>query len=273
MHFLSILLILHILRTFAVGSTDSELTSDAFLPMPNEFSDLGQEFDSSKDPTLVSIPSGGITDDCNDDGFLPIKKVRAQRSQCSNPLQVATPEQITTPPEDEMTISQGGNIIDGTLSNFFSPGLDDGANLELSTVPKAVCPAHARLKADKKVPEQNLRCIDPEDPDFDFLNNPPFLPPKDEGGACDRFKPESRWVICDSGNPKDKIGPGLTLKNSFRGFMISGGGKLQLTLRSTEFYTSTRGCSKPKHQIYCCMFWYMTNTRKKVHTLSLHWLR
>lgn len=208
--------------------------------MSNKFSDIGQEFDLNEDLTLVSIPSGGVTDDCDYDGFLPIKKVRARRSQCSNPRQVATPEQINTPQiseydglfanaegvttshEDEMTTSQGRNIIDGTSSNLFSSGLDNSANLELPSVPKAVCPAHARLEAQKKVPEQNLQCIDPEDPDFDFLNNPPFLPPEDEGGACDRFKPELRWVICDSGNPKDKIGPGLTLKNSFGGFMISG---------------------------------------------------
>lgn len=245
MHFLSNLFIIPIVTIFVVISADSEVINDPFLPMSDGLSGLGQELTPGKDSLLASIFSGGIDNDCNYDEFLPINKVRARRSQCSSSQHVATPEQMTTPQltaddrvvvsahgvttpqemaEDGMIISKGGNIIDEASSDSFNTGSDDNENRELSSAMNAPCPAHAMLTADNKsVREEDLKCMNPYKPDMDLLYSIPLLPPDDHEGICDRFLPEKRWPVCDSGNRKDKFGRGftvITLKNSLRVFMI-----------------------------------------------------
>lgn len=225
-----------------VISADSEVINDPFLPISNELSGLGQEFTPSKDSLLASVFSGAINNDCNYDGFLPINKARARRSQCSSSQQVTTPEEMTTPqltaddqidvsaqgvttPQvmagDEMMISKGENIIDEASSDLFSTRFDDSENRELSSAANAICPTRATLTADNKsVREEDLKCINPYKPDMRFLHSIPFLPPEDNEGICDRFLPEKRWPVCNSGNPKDTYGRGFTVITVKSVFMI-----------------------------------------------------
>lgn len=284
MHFLAVVLILPMLITSVVTAADSDVITDALLPTLSESADLGQEFAPSEDSLFASILSYGVTNDCSDDGFLPMNKARARRSQCL----VTSPEQVTSPQiladnqlvtnmpgvttsqemaENEMMISQVGNIIDQSPSDFANPGHDYNANLGLSPVAKAVC--HSLAISTRNLKEE-VKCLNPLEPDREYLESIPDLhPDKSSEEPCFRFLPEERWAVCDSGNPNDNYKHGLTLFHSWGMFMISERREIQLTLTSTVFYYKTlRDCPKPVHKLWCCFIWYMTNERYEVHTLS-----
>lgn len=283
MRFFSIVLLLSILITSAVvTSADLEVISDPFLPISSESSDLGQESTTDQDTFSASIFPSDVTYDCNYDGFLQTHKARARRSQCSNSQQGTTPELVTDSPiiasPQGVSTSQeiagndmmGGNIMDTISGDLFNTELDNNANPEPYSVAKAVCPAHARLTADdKQVQEQDLKCINPFNPDMKFLDSIPFLPPDSSAEICIWF-PEKRWAVCDSGNPGDLIAQGITLRNSRGAYVISEGRKTPLTGRGTDFFSSINGCLKPRHTIYCCLFWYMTNVKDQVHAFPFH---
>lgn len=282
MRFLSIVLLLSLLITSVVTSADLEVIGNPFLPTLSGSSDLGQEFTTDQDTFLASIFPSDVNNDCNYDGLLPTHKARARarRSQCSNPPQATTPESVTDSPiiasvqgastSQEMggNWMMGGNIMDNISSDLFNPELDYNPNLEPFSVAKAVCSAPARLTADKnQVQAEDLKCINPYNPDRKFLESIPFLPPENSAEICFRF-PEARWAVCDSGNPNDLIGHGITLRNSRAVFVISEGRKTSLKRRSTDFFISIGGCPKPRHRIYCCLYWYMTNVKDQVHAFS-----
>ena len=282
MQFLSIVPLLSILITSVVTSADSEAISDPFLPTSSESSDLGQELTTDQDTFLASIFPSEDTNDFTYDGVLPTHKARARarRSQCSNPPQATTPESVTDSPiiacvqgastSQEMAGNgmMGGNIMDEISSDLFNTELDYNPNLEPFSVAKAACSARAQLTADnKQVQAEDLKCINPYNPDRKFLERIPFLPPENSAEICFRFV-EKRWAVCDSGNPNDLIGQGITLKNSRGVFVISEGRKTSLKCRSTDFFISISGCPKPRHRIYCCLYWYMTNVKDQVHAFS-----
>ncbi|MCJ1422589.1 hypothetical protein MMC29_000469 [Sticta canariensis] len=280
MRFPSIALLLPLLITSVVTSADSEVISDPFLPTSSESSDLGQEFTTDKNTLLASIFPSDVTNDCNYDAFLPTHKARARRSQWSNPPQATTPESATNSPiiaivQGASTFQEmagdgmmGENIMDKFSSDLFNPELDYSPNGEPFSSAKAVYSPRARLTADnQQVQAGHLKCINPYNPDWKILESIPFLPPESSAEICFRFA-EKRWAVCDSGNPDDLIRQGITLKNSRGVFVVSEGRKPSLKCRYTDFFISINGCLKPRHRIYCCLYWYMTNVKDQVYAFS-----